>query len=83
MTPCAVCTMHMKTMSASFLVYAQNQSRRFSGLGLKIDSFGSMIWASQSPRRFLGFSLKTKRTWVIGCTIKLMEGCRYGTHVEI
>jgi hypothetical protein len=73
----------MKTMNASFLVYAQNQGQQFSSLGLKIDSSGLIICVSQSPQRFLGFSLKTKRTWVIGCTTKPMEGCRHGTHVEI
>jgi hypothetical protein len=36
-TSCAVCTVHMETKSASFLVEPQNQGRRFvSGLGLKI-----------------------------------------------
>jgi hypothetical protein len=35
--PCAVCTVHMKTRSVSFLVEPQNQGRQFlSGLGLKI-----------------------------------------------
>jgi hypothetical protein len=35
-TPCAVCTMHIETRSASFLVEHQNQGRCFvSGLALK------------------------------------------------
>jgi hypothetical protein len=35
-TPCVVCTVHMETRSAGFLVDPQNQGRRFvSGLGSK------------------------------------------------
>jgi hypothetical protein len=35
-TPCVVCTMHIETRSASFLVEHQNQGRRFvSGLTSK------------------------------------------------
>jgi hypothetical protein len=46
--PCAVCTVHMKTRSASFLVEPQNQGRRFvSGL------------VSKPLERFLRFGLKT------------------------
>jgi hypothetical protein len=29
MTLCAICTVHMETRSASFLVWPQNESRRF------------------------------------------------------
>jgi hypothetical protein len=52
-TPSAVCTVHMETRSAGFLVESQNQSRQFVcslaskslgrfliGLGLKIDGGG-------------------------------------------
>jgi hypothetical protein len=60
-TPCAICTVHIETKSADFLVDAQNQGRRFSGLDLKTDSSGLIIWTSKSPRRFLGLTLKTKR----------------------
>jgi hypothetical protein len=39
--PCAVCTGHVETRSASFLVEPQNQGGGgFSGLGLKTGSFG-------------------------------------------
>jgi hypothetical protein len=40
-TPCAVCTMHVETRSANFLVEPQNQGRRFvNGLASKpLDSF--------------------------------------------
>jgi hypothetical protein len=35
--PCAVCTWHVETRSASFLVEPQNQGRRFvSGLASKL-----------------------------------------------
>jgi hypothetical protein len=35
-TPCAVCTMHVETRRASFLVEPQNQGRQFvSGSALK------------------------------------------------
>jgi hypothetical protein len=37
-----------------FLVEPQNQGGGgFSGLSLKIDSYGLVIWISKSPRRFL------------------------------
>jgi hypothetical protein len=35
-TPCAVCTVHVETMSAGFLVEPQNQGQQFvGGLALK------------------------------------------------
>jgi hypothetical protein len=59
--PCVVCTWHVKTRSAGFLVEPQNQSGgEFSGLGLKTGSSDLVIWASKSPRRFLELGLKTK-----------------------
>jgi hypothetical protein len=71
-TPCAVCTMHMKTRSTSFLLEPQNHGRRFmSGLASKPLRRFSPIWPQNqwrrfSPvwpqnwwRRFLGLSLKT------------------------
>jgi hypothetical protein len=43
--PCAVCTGHVETRSAGFLVEPQNQGGGgFSGLGLKIGSLGMVIW---------------------------------------
>jgi hypothetical protein len=57
---CAVCTWHVETRSAGFLVNPQNQGGGgFPGLGLKTGSSGLVIWASKSPRRFPGFGLKT------------------------
>jgi hypothetical protein len=42
--PCAVCTGHVETRSAGFLVEPQNQGGGgFSGLGLKTGSFGLVI----------------------------------------
>jgi hypothetical protein len=69
MAPCAVCTWHVKTRSAGFLVEAQNQGGGgFPGLGLKTGSFGLVIWASKSPRRFVGLGLKTK--WTLVCQLR-------------
>jgi hypothetical protein len=43
-TPCAVCTWHVETRSASFLVEPQNQGGvGFPGLGLKTGSSGLVI----------------------------------------
>jgi hypothetical protein len=54
--PCAVCTGHVETRSAGFLVEPQNQGGEgFSGLGLKTGSSGLVIWASKSPRRVFWF----------------------------
>jgi hypothetical protein len=48
--PCAVCTWHVETRSAGFLVEPQNQGGGgFSDLGLKTGSSGLVIWASKSP----------------------------------
>jgi hypothetical protein len=44
-TPCAVCTWHVETRSASFLVEPQNQYRRFvSGLPSKPLRRFSPVW---------------------------------------
>jgi hypothetical protein len=59
--PCAICTGHVETRSAGFLIEPQNQGGGgFPGLGLKTGSAGLVIWASKSPRGFLGLGLKTK-----------------------
>jgi hypothetical protein len=59
--PCAACTWHVETRSASFLVEPQNQGGGgFPDLGLKIGSSGLVIWASKSLRQFFGLCLKTK-----------------------
>jgi hypothetical protein len=67
--PCAVCTGHVETRSAGFLIEPQNQGGGgFPGLGLKIGSSGLVIWASKSPRRFIGLGLKTK--WALVCQLR-------------
>jgi hypothetical protein len=67
--PCAVCTWHVETRRAGFLVEPQNQSGvGFPSLGLKTGSAGLLIWASKSPRRFLGLSPKTK--WASVCRLR-------------
>jgi hypothetical protein len=75
-TPYAVCTVHIETRSAGFLIELQNQGRwvsqfepqnrqhRFGDLGLKTDSSGLVIWALKSLRRFLDLCLKIKRASV-------------------
>jgi hypothetical protein len=63
-TPCAVCTVHVETRSAHFLVEPQNQDRRFvSGL------------ASKSLGRFFRFGSKTGGTvsW-LSLKTKSVEG---------
>jgi hypothetical protein len=58
-TPCAVCTMHMDTKSASFLVEPQNQRWRFvSGLTSKPLGQFSLIWPQNRWWRFLGWASK-------------------------
>jgi hypothetical protein len=67
--PCAVCTWHVETRSAGFLVEPQNQGGGgFPGLGLKTGSSGLVIWVSKSPRRFLGSGLKIK--WASVCRLR-------------
>jgi hypothetical protein len=68
-TPCAVCTGHVETRSAGFLVEPQNQGGGgFPGLGLKTGSARLVIWASKSPQRFLGLGIKTK--WTSVCRLR-------------
>jgi hypothetical protein len=53
-TPCAVCTVHMETRGAGFLIEPQNQGQRFvSGLASK--SLGRFVsdLASKPLRRFV------------------------------
>jgi hypothetical protein len=67
--PCAVCTWHVETRSAGFLVVPQKQGGGgFPGLGLKTGNSGLVIWASKSPRRFLGLVFKTK--WASVCRLR-------------
>jgi hypothetical protein len=59
-TPCAVCIVHVETMSANFLVEPQTQCRRFvSGLTSKSLGRFSPVWPQNRWRRFLWFSIKT------------------------
>jgi hypothetical protein len=51
--PCAVCTWHVETRSASFLVEHQNQGERFvSGLASKSLGRFSPVWSQNRWRRF-------------------------------
>jgi hypothetical protein len=51
---CAVCTVHMETKSAGFLVDPQNQGRWFvSGLTSKPLGWFSPVWPQNRWRRFL------------------------------
>jgi hypothetical protein len=43
------------------LVWPQNHSLGFPGLGLKTGSCSVVIWTTKSPRQFFGLGLKTKR----------------------
>jgi hypothetical protein len=52
--PCAVCTWHVETRSAGFLVEPQNQDRRFvSGLDSKPLERFSLVWPPNQWRGFL------------------------------
>jgi hypothetical protein len=64
--PCAVCTWHVETRSACFLVEPQNQGGGgFPGLGLKTGSLGLVIWGLKitatiswfGPQNQVGFGL--------------------------
>jgi hypothetical protein len=65
-TPCAVCTGHVETRSAGFLVEPPNQyGVGFLGLGLKTGSTGLVIWSLKitatvswfEPQNQVGFGL--------------------------
>jgi hypothetical protein len=67
--PCAVCTGHVETRSASFLVEPQNQGGGgFPSLGLKTDSFGLLIWGLKITATVSGLGLKTK--WASVCQLR-------------
>jgi hypothetical protein len=52
--PCAVCTWHVETRSAGFLVEPQNQGRRFvSGLASKSLGWFLRVWPQNQWQRFL------------------------------
>jgi hypothetical protein len=61
--------------AVGFFVEPQNQGGGgFSGLGLKIGSFGLVIWALKSLRWFLALGLKTKQTSVCRLCQKIDGG---------
>jgi hypothetical protein len=49
-----------KLVATVLVVYSQNHSLRFLGLGLKTGSCGLVIWPTKLLRRLLGLDLKTK-----------------------
>jgi hypothetical protein len=49
-----------KWVATVLVVWPQNHSLGFPGLGLKTNRCGLMIWPTKSPRQFLGLGLKTK-----------------------
>jgi hypothetical protein len=58
--PCAVCTWHVETRSAGFLVEPQNQGRRFvSGLASQPLGWFLPVWPQNRWRRFSPVGLKT------------------------
>jgi hypothetical protein len=82
--PCAVCTWHRETRSASFLVEPQNQGGGgFPGLSLKTGISGLVIWASKSPLQFLVWASKPSGLRFVGCATKPTEDVRRRTRVEI
>jgi hypothetical protein len=56
-----------KQVATVLVVWPQNHSLRFLGLGLKTGSYGLVIWHIKSLRRFLGLGLKTK--WAMLCRL--------------
>jgi hypothetical protein len=60
MASCVVCTVHVETRSAGFLIESQNQGQRFvSGLASKPLGWFSPVWSQNWWRQFLLFDLKT------------------------
>jgi hypothetical protein len=58
--PCAVCTVHVETRSACFLVEPQNHGRRFiNDLASKPAGWFSPVWPQNRCDGFLRFCLKT------------------------
>jgi hypothetical protein len=70
--PCAVCTIHMETRSADFLVEPENQGRQFfSGLASKLLGRFSLVWPQNRWRRFLSV-WPQNRWWVSLLSLKTM-----------
>jgi hypothetical protein len=55
----------LKPVATILVIWPQNHSLGFLGLGLKTGSYGLMIWPTKSPRRFLGLCYKIK--WAMVC----------------
>jgi hypothetical protein len=53
-----------KLVATVLVVWPQNHSLGFLGLGLKTGSCGLVIWPTKSQRWFLGLSLKTEQDTV-------------------
>jgi hypothetical protein len=64
---CGVCTVHKETWSPGFLVWPQNQGRRFLPVWLKTGNYGLVVLASKLPRQFFGLDFKIK--WATVCQL--------------
>jgi hypothetical protein len=70
---CAVCTWHVETRSASFLVEPQNQGRRFvSGLASKQRTVSSGLTSKPAATVFAGLASKPVATVFSSLTSKLV-----------
>jgi hypothetical protein len=57
-----------KPVATVLVVWPQNHSLGFLGLGLKTSSCSFVIWPTKSPRQILGLGLKTK--WAMVCRLR-------------
>jgi hypothetical protein len=57
-----------KPVATTLVVWPQNHSLGFPGLGLKTSSCDLVIWPTKSPRWFFGLCLKNK--WTIVCQLR-------------
>jgi hypothetical protein len=70
-TPCAICTMHIKMRSTSFLVEPQNQGIRFvSGLASKPLGRFSSVWPQNRWLRFSALGIKMGSSDSVICASK-------------
>jgi hypothetical protein len=67
-TPCAVCTWHVETRSAGFLVEPQNQGRRF------VSAVSIGLASKPAATVFIGLASKPVATVSLGLTTKLAVG---------
>jgi hypothetical protein len=67
------------------MVWPENHSLGFPGLGLKTSSCSLVIWPTKSLRQFLGLGLKTK--WAVICQLRHKTDGRIkmerGTHRDL